>query len=257
VPYIGLRRRTRYLMALTRGFAPVRVGRMPSRLSGPAVLLVALVTVSGCGGGSGAPSTARTTDPTGTPSAPTGSVSSPGAPATGTSGAMPSAPSSPSAGCSTHTLADGSWSGPVRMDVQGQGGRTTFTSSQGEGTLALTVSGGRVTGGRWTVTWHSTGSAETANAKADLALRGTIAGRAGGTASRPTLTGTWHIVGTARITRPVQTSAPVDESGPDTEKLTVRTAGCDDATATFLPSFNSKDTLSTFRGEASWTGHRS
>lgn len=233
---------------------------MPPRLPGPAVLLVAVLvaalTLAGCGGGSGSPRTSPSTSTTTAPSA-AGSPSTPAAATTGTAGATPSPLSTPAGGCPPHTLADGSWSGPVRMDVQGRGGRTTFTSSQGEGTLTLRVSGGTVTGGRWTVAWRSTGSAETANAKANLTLRGTITGHAAGTASAPRLRGTWHIVGTARITEPVQTSAPVDETGPDTETLEVSATGCDDATATFLPSFNSKDTLSTFRGRATWTGRRS
>ncbi|MFL6060846.1 MAG: hypothetical protein ACJ72E_06425, partial [Marmoricola sp.] len=136
---------------------------MPSRLPGPSRLLIALplaalLPLSGCGR-SGSPEAAPTT-----PSTPAGAATTP-VPSGGTTPSAPvttaGATSTAGTPCGARTLADGSWGGPVRMDVKGQGGKTAFTSSRGAGTLRLDVAGGKVTGGRWSVTWNSSGHAET------------------------------------------------------------------------------------------------
>ena len=77
-----------------------------------------------------------------------------------------------------------------------------------------------------------------------------------GTAAKPVMPDTWRIVGTAKVTRPVQTSAPFDETGKDSETLTIKDSTCDQVTGTFVPSFNSKETAATFTGTAEWVGRR-
>jgi hypothetical protein len=140
------------------------------------------------------------------------------------------------------------------MDVQGRGGRSTFTSSTGHGVLRMVVAHGFVSSGTWSVRWTSTGHAETSQAAADLEIAGLIRGRVGGTAAEPVVRGTWSIRGAAHITRPVHSTAPVRDHGAETETMTLAGTSCESVAGSFVPSFSSRSAAATFRGTARWTG---
>jgi hypothetical protein len=213
---------------------------------GPVVLLA----LAGCGAEAG-PRDAGPVNPT------TGTTSTTPAPAPPVeTDPSPTAPRTTSKRCGPHVVPDGTWDGPLALDVRGRGRSTTFTSSTGRGTIHLVVAGGKVTAGTWSVRWTSDGHVETPDAAARVHVRGTITGTATGAAARPRMEGSWRIVGRAVITKPVHDTAPIDETGPDRESLAVTTQGCDAVTGTFRPSFPSKDMQATFSGRATWTGTR-
>ncbi|MFL6156006.1 MAG: hypothetical protein ACJ72D_07945 [Marmoricola sp.] len=226
-----------------------------SRLGRASVIAlpVALVALVGCG----SDATRTAADDTPSASSPTSAGTPTG---TGTaSGPATAASGSTATDCPATTrtaIPDGTWTGPITMDVQGQGGKTGFGDSKGTGTMDLVVAGGKVTGGTWNVRWTSVGHADTGQAEATIRLTGKIRGTVNGTAAKPVLPGSWTIHGTAKITKPVHATAPVDESGKDSETMTVESTACDAVTGTFLPSFNSKNAAATFTGTARWVGTR-
>ena len=146
----------------------------------------------------------------------------------------------------------GTWHGALRIELSGRSARGRYASTQGNGTLRLTVANGRVTAGRWSVQWHSQGHVDSGDASATIMLRGTLSGTASGPAARPVLSGIWAIHGTATITRPVRASAPVDESGRTSDPLRITSTSCDALTGTFAPSFTSKESRATYSGTARW-----
>ncbi|MBO9522008.1 MAG: hypothetical protein J7518_10770 [Nocardioidaceae bacterium] len=153
-------------------------------------------------------------------------------------------------------LPDGTWTGPITMDVQARGGSAAFTSSPGVGTMTLVVARGQVTRGTWKVGWTSTGHAETAQAAATVDLTASIAGTVRGPVTLPVVAGRWALHGKASITEPVQQTAPIDESGRASTTMTVESTACDAVTGTFLPSFDAKDAAASFTGTARWVGTR-
>lgn len=231
--------------------------RRPRPLPAALLGITAALALTACG--SDAPENA---DP-----ATTSSSAPASSPPDGASSGTPSGTTSPSgtpttdatdspAGCGVvpGRLPDGTWAGPIAMDVDGRGGDAGFASSKGRGTMRLVVADGTVTSGTWTVAWRSRGTADTGQAAATLTLRGRIAGSVKGPAGKPVLDGTWSLNGQVHITKPVDQRAPVSETGTGTETLEVTDVSCETVTGTFLPSFNSKDAAATFTGTATWVG---
>lgn len=176
-------------------------------------------------------------------------------------GPAPEETPSPSAtptdcGSTPGEIPDGAWQGPITMDVDGKGGNAAFTSSKGTGTMKVVVENGSVKSGTWSLAWHSTGHAETAQASATVNLNAKIAGKVTGPAAKPVVSGSWNLHGKATVTKPRVLTVPIDESGQDAETMTVESTSCDQVTGTFLPSFNSKDAAATFTGTARWVGAR-
>lgn len=166
--------------------------------------------------------------------------------------ASPSASDCPAVG--TAVIPDGSWSGPITLDVQGSGPNAQ-TQSSGSGQLQVIVEHGQVTGGTWALTWHSTGHGSANGASAKVNLDAQISGKVVGTAVKPVVQGNWTITGKATVTSPVKATVPIDESGHDSEEMTVETTACDAVTGTFVPSFNAHNPMATFNGTARWVGH--
>lgn len=223
----------------------------------PKVALVALVLVStltSCGDDPLAANSGPTGSPSATEVTPTATPSS--TPSVSASANSQASPSSSDCVATNKVVPDGTWRGPITMKVRGAGGQSGYAESEGTGRLTLTVTDGKVSGGTWTLTWKSHGEAETKDAAASVDLTGTVNGTAKGAAARPVLPHNWRIKGTAHVTRPVQTSAPFDETGSDQETMTIKTSTCAQVTGSFVPSFNSKETAATFTGTAEWIGTR-
>jgi hypothetical protein len=227
------------------------------RSTSAVALTTAALALTGCG----STPTKAADEPTGTAPttavAPTAGVTPSETPtrSTATTTSSPTvSTSAATADCAADAVPDGTWTGPVTMDVDGNAKDTGFGSSKGSGTMTMVVKKGHVTGGHWNVSWKSQGSADTGQAAATIKLDGTISGGMKGPATKPVLLGSWAIHGTAKITKPITSSAPVDETGKDTETLSIDSATCDEVEGSFLPSFNSKDTAATFSGTARWTG---
>ncbi|MCW2855184.1 MAG: hypothetical protein JWR52_799 [Marmoricola sp.] len=214
-----------------------------------AVALVAgLLLLSGCG------TSSPTSVPPPSPTSPTYAAATltPETPTAPTPSATVSASSVPCPTVGRAPIPTGTWHGALRIDLTGRGAGATYDTTQDTGTLRLTIANGRVTAGRWSVGWHSQGHAHTGTASATIVLRGTLNGTVSGSATTPVLSGIWAIHGTATITRPVRTSAPVDETGRTSDPLRITSTSCDRITGTFAPSFTSKDARATFRGTARW-----
>lgn len=226
------------------------------------VLGAALLAFAGCSGHArpAATGTSPAASPTlvGTP----GAV--PTAPVTAQPTGLASPTPSPTPSChdvATHTLGDGTWSGPVTLDVRAHGGHAAFTSTRGRGTMAVVVRGGQVVDASWRVRWTSSGEADNGQAAAHLALTGRLAGLVSGSASRPVVNGTWQLTGTATVTKPVHTSGPIDETGRITGPMAVTSATCGGeqaptAAGTYRVTFTSKDAEATFTGNLRWTATR-
>ncbi|MET3962189.1 hypothetical protein ABIE44_002123 [Marmoricola sp. OAE513] len=233
------------------------------RRTSVAALSAAVLVLGGCGGDDQGPaSSTRATgasassQPPGTPTGPAASAD-----ADPSAGASTSGEPTTSVGrdCSAiQGIPDGTWEGPLTMDVRGSGGGSSGTSgfadSKGAGTLRVVVARGRVTDGTWTLTWKSEGHADTGRAAASIKLTGNVRGSVKGPATKPVLRASWKVDGTVEVTKPQKYSAPVNESGEDSETMKIVSADCDEVTGTFLPSFNSKDAAATFTGTAEWKG---
>jgi hypothetical protein len=223
------------------------------------VAALALAVLSGCGD--------KKDDPADTVPSPTGTASgssSPGAPST--SSTATSAGSTPTSTTSTGTstgtstpcttsraVPEGTWEGPLTLDVQGTGGTAKFADTPGTGSLRLVVAHGKVTDATWSVDWTSEGHASSGKAKATIKVAGSLSGTATGTAARPVLDGDWLIKGSASITVGAQTSsAPVDQTGPQKSPLKIRRADCTEVTASFSVDFTSTDAAAIFTGKGAW-----
>jgi hypothetical protein len=224
----------------------------------------ALLALSGCGGddekkpASSDPTTgtSATVSATGTP---TDAAESPGSELTSSSSASNDPTASTGGDCATSKgIPDGTWEGPLTMNVRGSGGGTSgksgYADSKGTGKLRVVVANSKVTKGTWSLAWKSEGSADTGQAAASITLDGTVKGILRGPATKPVLPGTWKIDGTVTVTKPQKYTAPVNETGEDTETMKILAADCDEVTGTFVPSFNSKDAAATFTGKAEWKG---
>lgn len=237
-------------MRLTRASTSREADPMPALKA--ALVALALVGVLTSCGDAKAGSVGPTTSPTAT-ATPT---STPSSTRSASASASPRTQVSSECDATRTVIPDGSWHGPITMDVRGDSGSSSYADSRGTGELSLLVHNGRVSSGTWSLTWKSHGRAESGGATATVDLTGTVTGTAKGTASTPVLDGTWRIKGIAHVTRPTQSSAPFDETGIDQERLTVRAGTCAQVTATFVASFKSKETAATFSGTAEWLGTR-
>jgi hypothetical protein len=215
----------------------------------PAVAMLVLLAGCGASGPRGAEPAVATLTPlaTGTPT-PSARTTAP-EPST-TNAASPV--SCPTIGAAA--VRDGTWSGPVTMDVRGRGAGSSYATAQGTGSMRITVASGRVTAGRWSLRWHSRGHVRVSGAAAGINLSGTLGGTATGPATRPVLTGTWAIHGFATITQPEHATVPIEETGRASEHLTITASSCGRITGIVHPSFTSKDARATFSGDARWIG---
>lgn len=224
-----------------------------------ATLPLALVLLaSGCGGGDEEPA-ATPTDAATTASASasaTAGTATPSTPASTSTSTTPTTAGTDGCSVAAGAVPDGTWEGPIALDVRGttNDAGQGYGDSRGTGRMRLVVTDGTITRGTWNVTWRSVGQASSGGAKATVRVTGTISGSVRGPARKPVLPGTWRLKGKVTITEPVQSSGPIDETGTDSETMKVTDATCSAVTGTFLPSFNSKDTLATFGGTATWTG---
>lgn len=217
----------------------------PRRTSTLAGLVALLVTSAACSSGGDGPTAGRASrTPLGaaTTAPPTPSASVP----------SPSASDCPTVGAAR--IPDGTWTGPLAVKVRGSAPET-LTRGTGAGQLQVFVEDGLVTGGTWTLSWHSAGPSTANDGQASVTLQGQVAGTVTGTATKPVVRGRWVLTGQAVVTSPVTATAPIDDSGRDRAVLTVRTAACDAVTGTFAPSFTSADPLAASGGTARWVGH--
>lgn len=155
-------------------------------------------------------------------------------------------------------IPDGTFEGPVELDVTGKAGKGVSVDSSGDGEMTVVVEDGKVTGASWSLTWHSSGGGSEGGATVHVELDGTIAGTMAGTAAEPVAKGHWSIHGSAEVTAMgVHQKVPLDEAGSDASTLTVESTTCDDVTATFIPSFNAKTQgVAVISGLARWSGTR-
>jgi len=153
------------------------------------------------------------------------------------------------------TVPDGTWKGPIVMSVKGQG-LTGQAFSGGQGQLKMTVEDGKVKGGTWGVTWHSSGSSTEGGVTAEIEIDGEVGGGVKGSAAKPLVTGSWTISGTATVDIGGIGPLPLEFSGKASETMTIEEADCAELTGTFIPSFNAKGSPATFTGTARWTGTR-
>ena len=207
--------------------------------------LLSLLVMTGCASGEEKPHPGASGAGTSHPEGPAGASTTP-------------TPTATPIDCPPHGAAvipDGTWDGPVTLDVTGVAGLAP-TKSSGSGELHAVVQGGKVVQGTWRVTWHSVGHGTTNGAEATVALDAEIAGNVKGAAAEPVVHGAWSISGTARFTEPVTATVPVAESGQDNATITVKTTDCDTVIGTFVPSFNTKNAMASFSGTARWVGHR-
>ena len=153
----------------------------------------------------------------------------------------------------TTSVPDGTWKGPIVLSVTGQG-LSGQAFSGGKGQLSMVVEDGKVTSGKWGVSWHSTGSASEGGISTVIEIDGTITGGVKGGAAKPLVSGSWAISGTATVS--IGGVLPLDFAGHDSETMTIETADCAELTGTFIPSFNAKGSPATFTGTARWTGTR-
>lgn len=241
---------------MTRVATSDRLGAMPALTRTTVLALLLVSTLAGCGDDSSpesasAPRTAPTVVSSGVPTSPE-TTTAPSPVPSGTSSAAPDA----DCGVTGKVVPDGEWQGPITMDVRGGDGSSGYADSKGTGRLSMTVEDGTVTDGTWTIRWASRGEVDNGQVTATVDLTGKVTGTVTGAAAKPALAGTWEIVGTATVTKPVSTSAPFEETGKDAEKMTIRASACDRVTGTFVPSFTSKDAAVTFTGTAEWVGTR-
>lgn len=156
-------------------------------------------------------------------------------------------------------LPDGTYEGPLDLDVRGSVSDSGISvDSDGGGQMTIVVEKGKVTGGSWKLSWRSSGGGTDNDVKVHVELDGQIAGQMTGTADAPVAQGSWSINGKATATAMgITQDVPIKEGGSDASTLTVEATSCDDITATFIPSFNSKTQgVAVIEGVARWTGTR-
>lgn len=157
------------------------------------------------------------------------------------------------------TIPDGTWQGPIVLDVVGTGeGATGQINSTGKGEMKLTVKEGKVYG-PWKVTWRSSGTIVDHGIKIKIVVDGKAGGTASGSAKQPTMHDNWSIKGGVLVgVGGNSVAAPFEHSGNGKEYLKVTDSTCDVVNASFVPSFNTKGNPSgvSFRGNATWSGRR-
>jgi hypothetical protein len=209
-----------------------------SRRTSLASLLAVLLLLTGCSSGSDQPRGEKSHGPASETAAPSPTATASDCPSAGTA-----------------VIPDGTWDGPITLDVNGVAG-VAATKSSGSGQLHAVVKDGMVVQGTWKVSWHSVGHGALNGAEAKVWLDTDIAGTVHGPAAKPVVHGAWAISGTAKVTSPVTATVPIEASGEDSETMTVEATDCDAVTGTFIPSFSSKNAMATFAGTARWVGHR-
>jgi hypothetical protein len=157
---------------------------------------------------------------------------------------------------------DGTWSGPIALDVAGQPASLSgVILSDGAGQAQMTVAAGKVTGGTWSLQSSASGTVGDGEGSGTLNAAGfTISdGAIGGSAAGPVLTGTGALQGSIIVTAAGMTfDVPINEVHPAGATMTIVEVTCDAVTATFIPSFNEQaGGLASFSGVATWTGRRS
>lgn len=153
---------------------------------------------------------------------------------------------------------DGTWEGPIELDVLGTGNGVSMNSAGG-GQMRIVVEDGKVVGGPWSIDFTSKGNGTGDGVEVRLDLVGTLAGTVSGTASAPVASGSSTLTGTAKATAMgITQDVPIDESGSIDDTLTVESTSCDEVTATWLPSFSARTNPAgiSLEGTARWVGTR-
>lgn len=175
--------------------------------------------------------------------------------------------SSASTGCTepaAATVPDGQWTGPIVVDVDAANSRASGeVTSMGDGSLDLVVSGGQVTGTKWSLNASSQGQMEISGTSATV--NGTLElkdGTVGGTASNVTLDGTAQISGSITINvRGANIDQPLNGTYSGATTMTIVSATCDQVIGSFIPAWAARADaqaggVKTFAGQYRWTGHR-
>ena len=153
-------------------------------------------------------------------------------------------------------IPDGTWEGPIELDVLGSG-NGVGVNSRGGGQMSIVVEDGEVVGGPWEVTFTSKGSSVDGDVTVRIDLTGTLSGTVTGTPDAPVAQGSSTLTGTAKATAlGITQDVPIDESSSFSDTLSVESTSCDQVTATWIPSFNSRTNPSgiTIDGTARWVG---
>lgn len=173
----------------------------------------------------------------------------------------PDAPPSaaPCTGSDLSAIPDGTWTGPISMDVKGQGGGADGSAtSAGHGTLTMVVTGGKIASGKWAVDWSSAGTATMNGTSSTIEVRGHVAGKVNGSTAKPSLPGDFAINGKAYVKAGGTTVAvPIDFDGKTTEKMKLLSISCTHVSGSFVPSFNDNAAGGArFTGSARWEGQK-
>jgi hypothetical protein len=156
-------------------------------------------------------------------------------------------------------IPDGTWSGPISLNVRGSDGKGNedkgFTDSAGSGTMLVKVKDGKVVSGIWNVHWISVGHSTLDGVSSVVKVYGLVKGSVRGFAQKPQLVGTWKIHGAAVFeVGGSHDQIPIDETGAATENMTLTQADCNFVGGKFIPSFNAKGSGVSFTGTAEWSG---
>lgn len=237
------------------------------------LLALALVVPAACrssvGGGGAAPTTAAAPTTVAAADATTSSTEPPDAEPTtvATSAASTAAPATtvPACAATPGTIPDGTWTGPIVLDIEATNSRATgAVLSLGDGSLDVVVSGGQVTGGKWAMTAGSTGALTITGSKATITGNLTLKdGVPSGSASAVSLQGSADISGSLTIDTPqgAHIERPLNGTYTGDTTLTITRVTCDEVQASFVPAWKAKaDALAggekSFDGVFRWTAHR-
>ncbi|MCZ4498338.1 MAG: hypothetical protein JWQ74_891 [Marmoricola sp.] len=172
---------------------------------------------------------------------------------------VPPAAAPCSAGSDLTKIPDGTWSGPISMDVKGQGGGASgFAKSAGTGTLTMIVANGKIASGKWAVDWASAGTSTMSGTSSTIKVNGHVAGKVNGSTAKPTLPGDFALTGKAYVKAGgTLVAVPIDFDGHTTEKMSLLSISCEHVSGSFVPSFNSNAGNGvSFTGNARWEGQR-
>lgn len=153
-------------------------------------------------------------------------------------------------------IPDGTWEGPVELDVLGSGNGVAV-NSRGGGQMRIVVEDGEVVGGPWRVDFTSEGEGEGDGVSVQIRIDGRLGGTVSGTADAPVAGGTATLTGTAKATAMgITQDVPIKESSSIDDTLTVESTSCDEVTASWLPSFSSRANPAgiSLEGTARWVG---
>jgi len=157
------------------------------------------------------------------------------------------------------SIPDGTWSGPISMDVKGSGGGAKGSaSSAGSGTLTVIVANGKIASGKWAVDWKSAGTATANGTSSTIKVDGHVAGKVEGSTAHPSLPGSFSISGKTYVDAGGTTVAvPIDFDGKTTEKMKLLSISCSHVSGSFIPSFNDNAAGGAkFTGSARWEGQK-